>query len=52
VPLFCDTYARNRATGSFILVDEFSHATLAAGMIVATSAAERPESGLLEMGGL
>jgi sulfate adenylyltransferase subunit 1 len=52
VPLFCDTYARNRATGSFILVDEFSHATLAAGMIVATSAAERPESGLLDMGGL
>ncbi len=32
-PLLCDTYQRNRATGSFILVDEFTNATVAAGMI-------------------
>ncbi len=51
-PLLCDTYQRNRATGSFILVDEFSHATLAAGMIVGTSVSELPGTGMLEMGGL
>ena len=51
-PLLCDTYQRNRATGSFILVDEFSHATLAAGMIVGTSVSELPGTGVVEMGGL
>lgn len=34
VPLLCDAYQRNRATGSFILVDEFTHATVGAGMIL------------------
>jgi sulfate adenylyltransferase subunit 1 len=34
VPLIADPYQRNRATGSFILVDEFSNATVAAGMIL------------------
>jgi bifunctional enzyme CysN/CysC len=34
VPLFHDTYQRNRVTGSFILIDEASAATLAAGMIL------------------
>ena len=34
VPLISDPYQRNRATGSFILVDEFSNATVAAGMIL------------------
>jgi bifunctional enzyme CysN/CysC len=34
VPLFHDDYRRNRATGSFILVDEATHATLGAGMIL------------------
>jgi sulfate adenylyltransferase subunit 1 len=34
VPLLCDSYHRNRATGSFILVDEFTNATIAAGMIL------------------
>jgi bifunctional enzyme CysN/CysC len=34
VPLFFDEYRRNRATGSFILVDESTHNTLAAGMIL------------------
>jgi bifunctional enzyme CysN/CysC len=33
-PLFIDPYQRNRATGSFILVDESSNATVAAGMII------------------
>ncbi|HEY4356310.1 MAG TPA: sulfate adenylyltransferase subunit CysN [Acidobacteriaceae bacterium] len=32
-PLFFDAYAENRATGSFILIDPHTNATLAAGMI-------------------
>jgi hypothetical protein len=32
-PLFLDTYAAQRATGSFILIDPESHATVAAGMV-------------------
>jgi sulfate adenylyltransferase subunit 1 len=32
-PLFFDPYAANRATGSFILIDAFSNATVGAGMI-------------------
>ena len=35
VPLFVDEYRRNRSTGSFILVDEATNATVAAGMILA-----------------
>ncbi|CAN5837627.1 hypothetical protein BH24ACT2_BH24ACT2_07850 [soil metagenome] len=34
-PLFYDEYRRNRATGSFILMDEATHATVAAGMMLA-----------------
>ena len=33
-PLFVDTYQRNRNTGSVILVDEMSNATVAAGMVL------------------
>jgi sulfate adenylyltransferase large subunit len=33
VPLFFDPYASNRTTGSFILIDEISNATVGAGMI-------------------
>jgi sulfate adenylyltransferase large subunit len=33
-PLVVDPYARNRATGSFILIDEASNDTVAAGMIL------------------
>jgi sulfate adenylyltransferase subunit 1 len=33
VPLFFDPYASNRATGSFILIDAISNATVGAGMI-------------------
>jgi bifunctional enzyme CysN/CysC len=34
VPLFFDEYRRNRLTGSFILIDEATNATVAAGMII------------------
>ena len=34
VPLFFDEYRRNRETGSFILIDEATNATVAAGMII------------------
>jgi sulfate adenylyltransferase subunit 1 len=33
-PLFFDAYKRNRNTGSLILVDEFTNATVAAGMLL------------------
>ncbi len=33
-PLMVDPYARNRTTGSFILIDESSNDTVAAGMII------------------
>ena len=32
-PLFVDSYELNRATGCFILIDEVSNQTVAAGMI-------------------
>jgi sulfate adenylyltransferase subunit 1 len=35
LPLVCDDYARNHATGSFIIIDESSNNTVAAGMISA-----------------
>ncbi|MBT8206850.1 MAG: sulfate adenylyltransferase subunit CysN [Acidimicrobiales bacterium] len=38
VPLFVDEYRRNRATGSFVLIDETTNATVAAGMILGESA--------------
>ncbi|HRE82097.1 MAG TPA: sulfate adenylyltransferase subunit CysN [Opitutaceae bacterium] len=50
--LLCDSYQRNRVTGSFILIDEFTHATVAAGMIVGTATADQAGGGYLEMGGL
>ena len=34
VPLFHDSYEKNRATGSVILVDEFTNETVGAGMII------------------
>ncbi|MEM9227925.1 MAG: sulfate adenylyltransferase, partial [Verrucomicrobiota bacterium] len=33
-PLFFDSYRRNRQTGSFVLIDEFTNETVAAGMII------------------
>jgi len=38
-PVFADEYRRNRATGGFVLIDEATNATVAAGMIVGTSPA-------------
>ena len=32
-PIFCDPYRRNRTTGSFILIDPLTNATVAAGMV-------------------
>ena len=32
-PLFADDYRRNRVTGSFVLIDEATNQTAAAGMI-------------------
>jgi len=37
-PLLVDDYRRNRATGSFILIDESTNDTVSAGMIVDTDA--------------
>ncbi|MHB9132390.1 MAG: sulfate adenylyltransferase subunit CysN [Armatimonadota bacterium] len=39
-PLLCDAYARNRQTGSFILIDPVSNATLAAGLITGVGQVE------------
>ncbi len=36
-PLLCDPYARNRTTGAFILIDERTNGTVAAGMITTAS---------------
>ncbi|MBV9094380.1 MAG: GTP-binding protein [Streptosporangiaceae bacterium] len=36
-PVFCDPYAKNRATGGFILIDEAANATVGAGMMVEAS---------------
>jgi bifunctional enzyme CysN/CysC len=33
-PLFVDEYRRNRSTGSFILIDEATNATVGAGMML------------------
>ncbi|MGL5865014.1 MAG: sulfate adenylyltransferase subunit CysN [Dermatophilaceae bacterium] len=33
VPLLCDEYGRNRTTGGFVLIDEATNRTVAAGMI-------------------
>jgi len=38
VPLFVDEYRRNRDTGSFVLIDETTNATVAAGMILGETA--------------
>ncbi|WP_268742225.1 sulfate adenylyltransferase subunit CysN [Nocardiopsis dassonvillei] len=35
-PLFVDEYAKNRQTGGFILIDESTNTTVAAGMVVKT----------------
>ena len=54
VPLAFDTYRRNRTTGSFILVDEATNDTVAAGMILrpATSEDERSPNVVWERTGV
>ena len=39
-PVSFDTYRQNRDTGSFILIDRFSNATVAAGMVIAAAPLE------------
>jgi sulfate adenylyltransferase large subunit len=51
VPLFFDPYASNRATGSFILIDAISNATVGAGMIQ-EDLLDRPEPEELELASL
>ncbi|MEP7056024.1 MAG: GTP-binding protein [Actinomycetota bacterium] len=43
-PLFFDDYRRNRTTGSFILIDDTSGATLGAGMVGASAVRPMPLS--------
>ncbi|MDD2763858.1 MAG: GTP-binding protein [Opitutaceae bacterium] len=52
VPLFYDSYKRNRNTGSLILIDEFTNATVAAGMILEAGPAVRPEETYVDRAGL
>jgi sulfate adenylyltransferase subunit 1 len=39
-PISFDTYRQNRDTGSFILIDRFTNATVAAGMVIAAAPME------------
>ncbi|OHE89610.1 MAG: hypothetical protein A3G75_00055 [Verrucomicrobia bacterium RIFCSPLOWO2_12_FULL_64_8] len=50
--LFYDAYKRNRNTGSFILIDELTNNTVAAGMILEPGGVEAVAGAELEMGGL
>jgi len=47
-PLYCDAYARNRATGAFVIVDSLSNNTVGAGMIVDDATAQDLEAALRE----
>lgn len=44
-PIFFDGYATNRLTGSFILVEQGTNATVAAGMLMPPRELVKPESG-------
>jgi sulfate adenylyltransferase subunit 1 len=48
VPLFLDPYSRNRTTGSLILIDPLTNATLGAGMIEDTTPGTKGELGVAE----
>ena len=43
-PLFYDGYASNRLTGSFILIEQGTNATVAAGMLLPPTEVVRPEN--------
>jgi sulfate adenylyltransferase subunit 1 (EFTu-like GTPase family) len=47
-PLAVDLYVRNRATGAFILIDEATNDTVAAGMVLAAAQPPVRDSGLGE----
>jgi bifunctional enzyme CysN/CysC len=47
-PLYYDAYTRNRATGSFVIVDSLSNNTVGAGMIVDAGAAQDLDAALRE----
>ena len=51
-PIFFDGYKRNRATGSLVLIDEFTNNTVAAGMILEPGGTEVSEDAYADMGGL
>jgi sulfate adenylyltransferase subunit 1 len=44
-PVSCDSYRQNRHSGSFIVIDRFSNATVAAGMVIAAAAEEGQTAG-------
>ena len=44
-PLVFDGYATNRLTGSFILIEQGTNATVAAGMLLPPRELVKPESG-------
>jgi sulfate adenylyltransferase subunit 1 len=50
-PVAFDPYRQNRETGSFILIDRFSNATVAAGMVITAAPLESPEAQQTEPGG-
>jgi sulfate adenylyltransferase subunit 1 (EFTu-like GTPase family) len=50
LPLFLDPYAAHRQTGSFILIDPVSNATVAAGMVRAVLGADRDRSAAVALG--
>ncbi|MBK5275921.1 MAG: sulfate adenylyltransferase subunit CysN [Desulfuromonadales bacterium] len=49
-PIAFDTYQQNRDTGSFILIDRFSNATVAAGMVIAAAPMEPQNAPLTGFG--
>jgi sulfate adenylyltransferase subunit 1 len=49
-PISFDTYQQNRDTGSFILIDRFTNATVAAGMVIAVAPLEPRKTAHTEKG--
>ncbi len=47
-PVAFDPYRQNRETGSFILIDRFSNATVAAGMVISAAPLESKQNQLTE----
>jgi sulfate adenylyltransferase subunit 1 len=48
-PVSFDPYRENRDTGSFILIDRFTNATVAAGMVLNAAPFDTPQSNLAEL---